>query len=344
MQTLRSIDVSSPTQQVALAQHALGTGAPSEGQVATQPIRIVHGLVVDAQRRPGDPLCRLGDLVVIAELARGGMGGVFLARDRHGRECALKVLDPQFAVHPAIVARMYGELDVSRRVRHRGLLEISGIGCSAEGVPYLVMEYLDGENLGSLVDKGRLELGAVSAIGAQVAEALAALHRGGVVHCDLKPDNIHVLYEAGVAGWPRTKVLDFGVAKILDAVIEDEPSIAGTPAYMAPEQWRGEAVRESDVYALGCVLYELCTGAPPFGGSVPELMTLHCEAMPIRAAARRPGLRADLDQWISRMLAKDPGLRPRMAEVARALAAIAEALPSPEMPKPEHLWILSKAC
>jgi eukaryotic-like serine/threonine-protein kinase len=218
--------------------------APSEvlASEATQPIRIVYGVAVTGQPGADEPWCCLGEFEVLAEIARGGMGGVFLARDRrtHHR-VALKLLEPQFAVHPDIVARMYDEFDVSRRARHPGLLEIHAFGRSMEGIPYLVMEYLDGENLGALLDRGRLELGAVAAIGAQVASAVSSLHFAGVVHCDLKPDNIHVLYEAGTAGWPRTKVLDFGVAKILDAVIDDEPSIAGTPAYMAPEQWRGGA-------------------------------------------------------------------------------------------------------
>lgn len=278
---------------------------------------------------PGQEGARLGAYDVLGQIARGSMGGVFLARARGSeRRYALKVLEPPFSDHPDIVARLRDELELSRRVRHPGLLEIHAFDDST-ATPFLVMEYLDGETLGALVDDGRLELGAAVALAAQVASAVAALHAAGIAHCDLKPDNIHVLYEEGLAGWPRTKVLDFGVARRLDAVIDDEPSIAGTPAYMAPEQWRGAAVVGSDVYALGCVLYELCTGETPFGGSLPELMTAHLEALPMRAAVRRPGLRPELDRLISRMLAKDPALRPRMAEVARSLTALAEASPSP---------------
>jgi serine/threonine protein kinase len=310
----------------------------------TQPIRIVHGMVVlDAPRVAAVP-GRLGEYEVEARIARGGMGGVFLARERRTRRpVAIKVIDPELAIHPDIVARLRDELEVSRRARHPGLLEIQAFGRSEEGVPYLVMEFLDGENLGDLLDRGRLELGAAAAIGAQVASAVAALHAAGVVHCDLKPDNLHVLYQEGLAGWPATKVLDYGVAQIWGRALEDEPSIAGTPAYMAPEQWRGQAVAGSDVYSLGCVLYEMVTGAPPFGGTLPELMTSHFEALPLRAAVRRPGLRLDLDRLIGRMLAKDPALRPRMAEVARALSLVAQELPSPSWHADTFAWAVLAA-
>lgn len=314
---------------VRVAGSSEGGGAPVRGgdADATQPICIMTGVPVAPRPRaaPG----RLGDYQVVERIARGGMGGVFLARERSGALVAIKMIDPELAVHPDIVARLRDELVVSQRVRHPGLVEIFAFARSEQGTPYLVMEYLDGENLGSLLERGRLELGAAAAIGAQVASAAAALHDAGVVHCDLKPDNLHVLYREGLCQWPATKVLDFGVARMAGAAFEDEPSIAGTPAYMAPEQWRGAAAPASDVYSLGCVLYELVTGAPPFAGSLPELMTAHFESLPLRPALRRQGLRPDLDRWICRMLAKDPSLRPRMSEVARGLSKVAQDLPSP---------------
>ncbi|MEZ4360177.1 MAG: serine/threonine-protein kinase [Kofleriaceae bacterium] len=305
-----------------------------------------HLVAVRAPTEPGPPPApaRLGAFELLGEISRGGMGAVFLARHRAARRrYALKVLDPQLAVHPDLVARMADELTVSRRARHPGLLHIESFERSADGVPYLVMELLDGETLASLQDRGRLELGAVAAIGAQVASAVAALHAADVAHCDLKPDNLHVLYEEGVAGWPSTKVLDYGVARMLDAIVEDEPSIAGTPAYMAPEQWRGQPCTGSDVYALGCVLYELCVGEPPFAGTVPELMTAHIEALPMRAAVRRPSLPPIMDRLISRMLAKDAALRPTMREVARALTCFAEAYPSPVGHGEGPAWALLRA-
>lgn len=307
-----------------------GCGESTQGSDpdATQPICVLTGVPVAPRPRltPG----RLGGYEVMERIARGGMGGVFLARELGGHGLvAIKMIDPELAVHPDIVARLRDELLVSRRVRHPGLVEIFSFARSEHGTPYLVMEYLDGENLGALLEGGRLEQGAAAAIGAQVASAAAALHDAGVVHCDLKPDNLHVLYREGLCQWPATKILDFGVARVAGHGLEDEPSIAGTPAYMAPEQWRGQAVPASDVYALGCVLYELVTGSPPFAGTLPELMTAHFESLPLRPALRRAGLRPELDRWICRMLAKDPGLRPRMSEVARALTKVAQDLPSP---------------
>src|SRR5262249_8273321 len=153
----------------------------------------------------------------IAPLARGGMGGVYLAADlATGERVAVKVLDPHFAAHPDIVDRLFAERRISARVRHPGLLDVRHAGHSADDVPYIVMESLDGENLGELADRGQLEIPAILAIGAQIAAALAALHDAGVIHCDVKLDNVFVLYETGFAGWPKIKVIDFGVSRLVD--------------------------------------------------------------------------------------------------------------------------------
>lgn len=268
----------------------------------------------------------LGPYRVVGLIATGGMGGVYVGEHAlTGERVALKVLSPHLAVHDELVARMFGELEVSRRVRHHGLVKIREHAVSAEGVPYLVMELIDGENLASLLERGRIEVGAVAAIGAQVADALAALHDRGIVHCDLKPDNVIVMYQHGLAGWPEIKVVDFGVARFLDRPAE--ATVAGTPAYMPPEQWGGQPEARTDVYALGCLLYELLVGAPPFAGTVTEMATAHGELFPVSPAARRTGVPAELDELILRMLAKDPGMRPRMAELTGALTDLAFAMP-----------------
>lgn len=290
---------------------------------ATMPQRSHGGGVVALSRPPS----RFGEHAVLAPLARGGMGGVYLASNTTtGARVALKVLDPQFADHAEVVERLFAERSIAARVRHPGVLDIRGSGRASDGVPYLVMEYLDGENLGAIADRGLLDIPTIVSIGAQVASAVAALHDAGVVHCDLKPDNIFVL-----AGGDRVKVIDFGVSRIVDGDDQrDDGAIAGTPWCMAPEQWRGTPTPASDVYALGCTLYELTTGNAPFAGSLPELMLAHLEHRPARPSWLR-AMPIELERLILRALAKDPAQRPTMQELAYELGALVEGATTQEL-------------
>src|SRR5262249_18697369 len=264
-----------------------------------------------------------GDYDVLAPLARGGMGGVYLAiHVPTGERVALKVLDPQFAHNEEVVERLIAEYALVSRTDHPGIVEIRGSGWTSDRVPYLVMEYLDGETLGAIADRGRIELSSIVAIGAQAAAALAALHEVSVIHCDVKHDNLFVLNEH-VNGWPRVKVIDFGVSRLVDEPPRDDPSVAGTPWCIAPEQWRGNPCTASDVYALGCLLYDLTTGHPPFDGSLPELIAAHMERRPSRPSwVRRMPI--ELERLILRSLVKDPALRPAMRDVATELGALAD--------------------
>jgi serine/threonine protein kinase len=161
-------------------------------------------------------------------------------------------------------------------------------------------------------------------VGAQIAAALAALHEAGVVHCDVKPENLFVLSDRAWGTLPQVKVIDFGVSRRVNEVLE-EGVIAGTPWCMAPEQWHGRPLPASDVYALGCLLYDLVTGSAPFDGSLPALMTAYLEQRPARPSwlAAMP---IELERIILRALAKAPEDRPAMAEMARELTRIADAL------------------
>ncbi len=274
------------------------------------------------------PACsRFGELEVVKPIATGGMGGVYLAAHvATGEQFALKVLDATLAKHPEVVARLFAEHVIAQRTQHPGLVRIhSALGGDAPGdVPYLVMEYLEGDNLTDVAGDGELDFYSIFVIGAQIASALAALHAAGVVHCDVKPDNVLVLRER-VAGELRIKLLDFGVSRLLDEPQIESPSIAGTPWCMAPEQWRGTPVTASDVYALGCLLFDLVTGDGPFAGSLPELMFAHQEMRPARPSWLRPGVPAALDRLILRALAKDPADRPTMMELATELADLVDA-------------------
>ena len=273
---------------------------------------------------------RLGNYSVIAPLGRGGTAGVYLAEHLVTKErVALKVLDPYYCEHAEVVERLFAERAVSERVRHIGLLDIQMSDRSTDGVPYLVMEYLDGENLGVLAERGRIALDAVVAIGAQIAEALGALHTAGIVHCDVKPDNVFVLYQTGPGGWPRVKMIDYGVARMIDAGPLPGSTIAGTPSYMSPEQWRGEPSVKSDVYSLGILLYELVTGDQPFNGTLSQLMTAHCERLPERPGVRNSELSAEFERLIMRALSKDPALRPTMGEMELGLSRLLQSWNAP---------------
>jgi serine/threonine-protein kinase len=275
---------------------------------------------------------RFGDYEVLAPLASGGMGGVYLATHRTtGDRVALKILDPHFANHSEVVDRLYAEHTVSARASHPGLVEIREASRSSDDIPYLVMEYLDGETLARRMEHSAIDLETIVALCAQIASALAALHAVGIVHCDVKPENLFVLRGGAV------KVIDFGVSRLGDEPDPDESSIAGTPAYMAPEQWKGRPELASDVYSLGCVMYELLTGNVPFDGSLPELMVAHLEQRPARVSWLRQAVPVEVERLVMRALAKAPGLRPTMTEMARALLRFTDQAQPSETPANETL-------
>lgn len=300
---------------------------PGAMSTATLPLGLLDGNLVPLER-PARRNARFGDYDVVAPIAHGGMGGVYLAlHARTGERVALKVLDPQFADHPEVVERLYAEHALASRTSHPGIVAIRGSGRSSDGLPYLVMEYLIGETLADITDRGPLAQSAILAICAQAAGALAALHDAGVIHCDVKHENLFVLGGAHAA-WPRVKVIDFGVSRLADEPPRSDPSIAGTPWCIAPEQWRGTPCPATDVYALGCLLYDLTTGHPPFDGSLPELMTAHLERRPARPSwvCRMP---AELERLILWSLAKKPEHRPSMHALALVLSALCDSHVAP---------------
>lgn len=259
---------------------------------------------------------------LIAPLASGSTSTVYRARGLDGRQVAVKLLDPGLANREAVVRNLLAELEVSARAEHPGIVEIHSASKTAHGVPYLVMECLEGE-----IPNASMAWADLIVIASQVAAAAAAIHAGGFVHCDLKPGNVLVLRDRQ-DGQPRAKLIDYGAARPTSAAASE--LISGTPYYMAPEQWAGAPTPKSDVYALGCMLYELWTGRPVFTGSLMQLELAHRHLPPTRPSVRAPGIDAALEGLILAALAKDPAQRPTMAEMAAELAEIAacETVPS----------------
>jgi serine/threonine-protein kinase len=295
----------------------------------------------------------LGAYRIANKIGAGGMGQVFIAEHTMlGRRAALKVLHPEMSAREDIVRRFFNEARAATAIPDPGIVQIFDFGYSEEGAAYIVMELLDGETLETRVQRGRLDLRQALRLMRQTASTLGAAHARGIVHRDLKPDNIFIMRDPEVAGGERAKILDFGIAKLADdrrtAAFNIADALAprashgsgvlGTPLYMSPEQCRGTAVdARSDVYALGCVLYQILTGQYAFDAETPEMLIFkHCEGpipMPSMAA---PNVPVAIDDIVRRCLAKRPEERYRSGtELAQALADAINATPEPGFPRPD---------
>jgi serine/threonine protein kinase len=273
------------------------------------------------------------------------MGVVYLARHRHiGRDAAIKVLLPELTKNEDIVARFLTEARATAAIRHPGIVEILDCDIDPSGRAYIVMEYLRGESLANCLARARRSLSAlpsVVSVGSQVASALAAAHERGIVHRDLKPDNMFLSTDGG----PRTpvviKILDFGIAKLVSGNNDGNVnktrtgSMLGTPAYMSPEQARDASAIDdrADVYALGCILFEMVAGRPPFvRPGAGEVMIAHVIEPPPTLSSLVPEVDPKLEALVSQMLEKDPAARPQtMTEVQSRLDGLIAGRPAPLM-------------
>jgi serine/threonine protein kinase len=252
----------------------------------------------------------------------GGMATVWRASDEVlGRDVAVKVLSPQFAADPGFLARFEREARHAAQLSHPRLVTVFDSGVDGEA-PFIVMELVAGRTLRHVLDEaGMLPAGQAIAIAAAVCEALEVAHAAGLVHRDIKPANI-LLTSGG-----EVKVLDFGIARAEDPGDGTRTQVVlGTATYLSPEQASGHPARpQSDLYALGCVLFEMLTGEPPFAADTAVgLAYRQVHDDPGQPSARRPGLPWRLDQITARLLAKDPADRPPSAAAARSglLAAL----------------------
>jgi eukaryotic-like serine/threonine-protein kinase len=255
----------------------------------------------------------IGNYCIESLLVAGGMGEVYLAREaRLNRKVALKILPPEFVADAERVARFEREARAVSALNHPNLVTIYDVG-SLDGLHYIAMEFVEGETLRELA-RGRLRLKEVLSVIGQAAEALAAAHRAGVVHRDVKPENVMVRADG------YAKVLDFGLAKLTEATADGPENAAartqagavmGTLAYMSPEQAAGEPLDpRTDVWSLGVVLYELTTGRKPFAGvSRRDTVNAILSAEPEPPTAADPALPAGLDHILGKALEKDRELR-----------------------------------
>src|SRR5574340_676652 len=265
---------------------------------------------------------------VVRRLGEGGMGAVYLCEHvMLGRRFAVKVLRPDRAADPELRERFRNEALAAARIGQQDVVEVLDFGEEPDGALYYVMEALEGRSLGALIrEEGPLPVGRTLALLEQVARALAAAHARGVVHRDVKPENVFVVCAAD--GTERAKVLDFGISHV-DLAGGDRltraGSIIGTPEYMAPEQATGSVVdRRSDVYAVGVLAFEMLTGSLPLLGETPIATLLaHQTQVPSPPSRLRAAVPPEVDALVLRALAKNPAERfGSMLDLAAELARI----------------------
>jgi serine/threonine protein kinase len=266
---------------------------------------------------------RISHYTIDAPIGAGGMGQVYLATDtRLDRKVAIKVLPEKFTADAERVRRFIQEAKAASALNHPHVITIYDIGVSEAG-QFIVMEFVEGQTLRAHTRQPCAPQ-TLSALGVQIAQALAVAHDTGITHRDIKPDNIMVRTDGYI------KVLDFGLARLSPGTAGSEAvttaytqpgALIGTVRYMSPEQARSEDVEPpSDIFSLGIVFYEMATGHPPFAGaSILDTLNAITSQHPTPPSHWEPGIPSALEQLILQMLAKDGGNRPRAAEVAAAL-------------------------
>jgi serine/threonine-protein kinase len=279
----------------------------------------------------------LGNYRITAALSSGGMGTVYRAQhELLDRPAAIKLLRPELTANDELVQRFFTEAKAATAIRHPGIIEVYDFGYTEAGHAYIVMEFLEGEPLSrAIAARGAYPEIEAASIARGIASALKAAHAKGIIHRDLKPDNIFIVPDPdGREG--RIKVLDFGIAKLANPSTDRRRTqtgvLMGTPKYMAPEQAReaGTIDHRADLYSLGCILYELLAGAPPFladGAGEVIAMQLFNTPEPI---AQRASVTPEMAELVMRLLEKDPARRLGSArDVMEALDAIGARMSGP---------------
>jgi eukaryotic-like serine/threonine-protein kinase len=286
------------------------------------------------------PGTQVGEYVLEGTLGRGGMGTVYAARHPViGKRVAIKVLASHMSGDPALVRRFVDEARAVNKIGHPNIIDIFAFGQLGDGRHYFVMEYLEGETLGARLSTGPMTVDEARRLLGQVASALEAAHREKIIHRDLKPENIWIARPKH--GEPFIKILDFGIAKLLELTegrnVTETGVVFGTPHFMAPEQCMGQNIdARTDIYALGVILYRVFGGKLPFEGKTfAEVVAQHLAVVPPTPRSRRP-LARGLEGLIMGCLEKDPARRPQSAaEVGRRLTEALAQAPGDELtPEP----------
>jgi serine/threonine-protein kinase len=343
----RIVDVDPGFQDVSARIAALREGGMGTQMLSADVQAEIQGAAAQMSARPASaPRApqwtelsgRFGRYEIQKKIGKGAMGDVYLVQDpKIGRVAALKTIrvDPDAAPQEVIELkqRFYREAQTAGKLSHPNIVTIYDVD-EQEGISFIVMEYVKGITLGDIIKKRiALKNDQVKHLMEQSASALAYAHAAGIVHRDIKPDNIMVIKEG-----LKVKVMDFGIARITESTLTATGSALGTPAYMSPEQFRGQKVDgRSDIFSMGVVLYELLTGERPFQGDLSTLMFQILQHEPPPPAERNAAVHPDWNAVVARAMAKEPADRFATAEeLGAAIRAVGTPafVPPPTPPRP----------
>ncbi|MDB4963768.1 MAG: serine/threonine protein kinase [Myxococcales bacterium] len=300
--------------------------------------RSYHFLAVNAVNAV-NPGSHIGQYRIVRKIGAGGMGTVYLGEHiLLGRRAAIKTLLPALSVHKEIVERFFNEARATSAITDNGVVQIFDFGYHVDGTAYIVMELLEGESLQTRIERlGQIAPSDALRIARMVAGSLASAHAHNIVHRDLKPENIFLIHDGEAQNGERTKILDFGICKLGtsdgDPVLTQTGTTMGTPVYMSPEQCRGagHVDHRSDIYALGCVLFHMLAGRPPFEcEGAGEFIVAHLQEEAPAPSTFVPGLSELVDGLLQRCLEKSADDRfQSMTELQHALEYVLARITGP---------------